>query len=235
MPHVVFTVPLNQRVGFGWLRVVPWTVFVVLLVSVFVQIIVNGYVEQHDWLDALAMGTVIGLPVSAAAGVASTWWFRRRAADVFAREVQKRGGVTVTRAEALLLIGHAVSISTHWSGASQIHERREPPPEYDVPLSAEPATSLHLSYRHPAGYQMTVVGPRTGHDAAGDGCEICRAAWGTAGRTIEQLGVSPHLQTYLFRCDACRTYWESVVGSYPRPISARKARRLRDAEDFEPY
>lgn len=227
-----FSVPLNDlQVRFGRLRALPWIVFVLLLVSIFAQIVVNGFVEQHSWLDALAIGTVIGLPISLVAGMAATRWFSARDADAFARQVLSLGGVTVTRAEAATLMSHARRISTHGMG----RDVREPPPEYEVPLSTELSTSLRLTWAHSGGYHMTVVVPPTNANRAGDGCETCRTGWNRTGTIPDELGVSPHLQTYVYRRATCGTYWESVFGSYPRPISAHQADQLRSTSDFEPY
>ena len=155
--HPSFTVPPDVlRARPSRLRRLPWTVLALLIVSVVVQIVVNGLVDQRHWLDALAIGTLVAIPIAAAAGAATVRRCSGRDADALARQVRSRGGIVVTRAEARLLMRHALDISTHWTG----RDVREPAPEHDVPLATEVGTVLRLSSPRPGTYEMTVLGPR---------------------------------------------------------------------------
>jgi uncharacterized Zn finger protein len=70
---------------------------------------------------------------------------------------------------------------------------------------------------------------------SGDGCPICHEAWQTSGTIADRLGVSPRLQTYLYRCVDCGTFWEQVVSHHARPIPASEAAAFLALADFEPY
>ena len=68
-----------------------------------------------------------------------------------------------------------------------------------------------------------------------DGCPICRSDWTTHGSIDTTIGVSPRLQTYLYRCVECGTFWESVISNWPRTVHPDEAAAFMSEPDFEPY
>ena len=60
------------------------------------------------------------------------------------------------------------------------------------------------------------------------GCEVCRHSWERDATIDDVVVFSSELQSPLYRCRACGTYWEER-GSWIVAVSARRALRVINA------
>jgi hypothetical protein len=145
-------VPLDEiRAAAPRGRGIPWIALGVLIVAFFVQLIVNGYLEENPVSIVIRDATMWAVLAVVVWGVVDN---RRRAyhlRSAFVDAVQRSGGVRITRSEAARLIYFAEAISSIGDSRSN-----EPTPEYETRLSREPNTELRLYTAQPAGYEIEV-------------------------------------------------------------------------------
>jgi hypothetical protein len=65
------------------------------------------------------------------------------------------------------------------------------------------------------------------------GCEICRHSWERDATIDEVVCFSSQLQTHLYRCRACGTFWEER-GNWIAEVSARRALTVIKTRDLLP-